>query len=663
MGSVEKKKSDIVSEMRGMWTKKSGNKKKVHSQAPKWARIRQQMENAFPTYYEESPDSFAQDVNYAITKLNILKPTHDGPAYLGDTPGVPDYSGVTSVEIEEDFGDLPGVIDEAVDLFDGMPNWAHPQTMCNVIPPGNKAGIIGAMLANVFCPNIIEGEYSWNVLKAEMESSTMLARLIGWDVDYAGGLYTYGGSGCYLYGMKYAITRVLQQESRCTGVRTDGKLLVSQQGHYCMMNSTDWLGLGMNNIVTVETDDDTNEMDTADLTEKIEFYQNQGIPIIAVVCTMGSTDAFAVDPVDKVREIVDSHPNPDGFGKTLIYCDAVIGWSWLMFGGYNYEENRLQFSSDLLPIIKTNYEKISKVVHADVVGTDFHKTGWAPYNCSLVMMKDLNEFRGLMTRPGSAYLQERTPHNPGLFTMEVSRSGTYAMAGWATLKFLGRSGFQAVLGGILQMQKYLRMRLAEEEDMVCVNDEDHGFVTLLRVYPEGVNAEEQYEKEKTKKLALPELIVSNKLQEDIANELWGWFRSGDLYNGMYGPYTSYTSGFRPTDYNDDFDGKAVIYGIKSFPMNVNTTTETMENLITQLRLARDAVMAKRKESGKEVKEANEEFKIPPPYSVPNPSVVCEKHKENGTPAEARVGTLLSGIGRKAALKPKSKQHGGKGGKH
>lgn len=653
MGSVEDKKTQVVADMKGIWAKKRGNRTKVHSGAPKWARIRQSMQSAFPTYFEENPDTFAQDINYAITQLNILKPTVDGPPYLGDVPGVPDYSKVTSVEMDEDFGDLYGVIDDAVDLFDGMPNWSHPQTMCNVIPPGNKAGIIGAMLANVFCPNIIEGEYSWNVLKAEMESSTMVARLIGWDVDKAGGLFTYGGSGCYLYGIKYAITRVLQQESRCTGVRTDGKLLVSQQGHYCMMNSTDWLGLGMNNIVTIETDDDTNEMDTDDLIEKMEHFQSQGIPIIAVVCTMGTTDAFAVDPVDKVREIVDNHPNPEGFGKTVIYCDAVIGWSWLTFSDYNFEENPLQFSQDLIPIIQNNYNKIAKVVHADVVGTDFHKTGWAPYNCSMVMMKDLNEFRGLMTRPGSAYLQERTPHNPGLYTLEVSRSGTYAMAGWATLKFLGRQGFQSVLGGILQIQKYLRDRLHEEKDMVCVNEEDHGFVTLIRVYPDGVDAEAQYEKEKTDINALEDLRKSNKLQEDIANAMWDWFRSGQKQEEMYGPYTSYTSGFRPTDYNDDFEGDAVIYGIKSFPMNVNTTTETMEDLITQLRIARTKAMKVPKDS-----TAHEEHLIPPPYSAPNPSIVCEKHETEGTPAHAQVGTLLSGIGRRMN-QPKSKKGKGK----
>lgn len=621
------------------------------SKAARWARVRADMQSAFPTYYDEEPDTFAQDVTYAIKKANDLKPAKDGPPYLGDEPAVPDYNGVTEVELDEHFGDLKGVIQESVELFNGMPHWAHPQTMCNVIPPGNKAGIIGAMLANVFCPNIIEGEYSWNVMKAEMESAAMLSKLIGWDPTVAGGIYTYGGSGCYFYGMKYALTSVLGQQSRCTGIRTDGKILTSQQGHYCKQNSSDWLGLGMNNIVDIETDDRTNEMDMADLEETMVEYQSQGIPIIAIVCTMGTTDAFAVDPVDKVRALVEKHPNPEGYGPPFIYCDAVIGWSWLTFGGYDFNKNPLGFSDDVLPLIRRNYHKLSKVKYADAVGTDFHKTGWAPYNCSMFMMKDLQKFRTLMTRPGSAYLQERTCYNPGLYTLEVSRSGSYAMAGWATLKFLGREGFQSVLGGILEVEKYLRERIKEEEDMVCVNEPDHGFVTLFRIYPKGTNAEEQYKKELTNPEARKQLVASNLLQENVADALWKWFRSGKQYEGMYGPYTSYTSGFRPTDYNDDFsDPDAVIYAIKSFPMNVNITPDTMDKLIEMVKIARDKVV-----DIYEVPEDDIRANCPPPYHYPNPAVVCGE--EEGTPVESQIGTLLSGVGKKRKAKKDKKEQG------
>ena len=183
-------------------------------------------------------------------------------------------------------------------------------------------------------------------------------------------------------------------------------------------------------------------------------------------------------------------------GRPLIYADAVIGWSWLTFKGYDFDNNPLGFADDVKAEIEANYDAISKLVYADAVGCDFHKTGWSTYNCSVVMVKDLHRFQELMSRPGSAYLQARTCYNPGLYTLEVSRTGAYSMAAWATLKYMGYEGFRSILGGILDVQHYFRDEaIAKESTAVCVNDTDHGFVTLFRVYPTGVNAEEQYEKE------------------------------------------------------------------------------------------------------------------------------------------------------------------------
>eukprot|EP00178_Gracilaria_changii_P014104 TRINITY_DN3_c0_g1_i1.p1 TRINITY_DN3_c0_g1~~TRINITY_DN3_c0_g1_i1.p1 ORF type:complete len:636 (-),score=109.24 TRINITY_DN3_c0_g1_i1:1016-2923(-) len=602
--------------------------------APQWLKLRASMQNSFPTYYSSQLDKFAIEVGESVRQLNTLKPARDGPPYIGNDPSIPDYSEVNEARMEEQPMLLDDVVQDCVDLFDGMPHWSHPFTMPNVIPPANKASIIAATLTNIFSPNIIEGEYAWNVEKAEMESAAMIADLIGWDTTEAGGIYTYGGSGCYLYGVKYALTQVLGVQSRCNGIRTDGVILTSQQGHYAKMNATDWTGLGMNNIIDIETDDDTNEMDVEHLEEVLQDCQKKQIPVISVICTMGTTDAFAVDPVKKIRELIDQYPNPAGFGKPFIYCDAVIGWSWLFFKGYDFTHNPLQFNHTVLPRLQSNYERIKDVVYADAIGIDFHKTGWCTYNCSLFSMKNLNHFREMMTRPGSAYLQERTPYNPGLYTLEVSRSGSYALAAWATLKYFGLSGFRSVLGGILEIQAYLREQLQDEKSMVCVNEEDNGFVTLIRVYEPGVDAEVQFERELSDPSALEELKKNNLLQQKVADMIWAWFRSGKKVDGLYGAYTSYTSGFRTTDYNDDMSSDAVVYALKAFPMNVNITTDTIDQLIKVVKMALERVLA-----GETVEHP--EHLVCPPYDKKNPAITCGDEKQEAP--KARVHDLVSGV--------------------
>lgn len=583
-----------------------GKGRRPQPEAPRWLAVRSDVNDAFPSPYRTEPtqDPLVLGMNKALDLLNKLRPEPGGPAYLGDDPAVPDYSPSAQAELAQASEPFGTVIDKAAQLFTGMPHWNHPLTMPNVIPPSNLAGIVSAMMTQVFSPNIIEGEYAWNVERSELESAAMVARLAGWEdpnnldgetEPAAGGLYTFGGSGCYFYAIKYALTRVLGKESRFRGIRTDAKILVSQQGHYAKENSSDWTGLGMDNVVQIRTDPVTNAMDIAHLEQVMRALHEAQVPIVAVVCTMGTTDAFAVDDVKSVRALVEKYPNAAPYGKTLIYCDAVMGWSWLTFSTYDFAANPLGFSPAVLEQCRKNYEAVQYIGEADAFGCDFHKVGWAPYNCSLVMMRNYTEFQSLMRRGGSAYLQARTNYNPGLYTLEVSRTGAYSMAGWATLRFLGREGFQAILGGVLEMQEALRELLAQHPELVCVNAEDSGFVTLFRVYPAGVNAATQYARELEAPEALAELVAHNALHERVADTIWAWFRDGQLHEGSYAPYISYTSGFRPTTYNPDMTVEgAVIYALKSFPMNLNVDVESMQALIKLVLAARDAVAAEAK---------------------------------------------------------------------
>ncbi|HEX4532851.1 MAG TPA: pyridoxal-dependent decarboxylase, partial [Rhizomicrobium sp.] len=564
----------------------------AHDHAPQWAKYRADMLKAFPSPFRGDGDPLARGIEKAIHHLNALRPEKGGPAYLGSNPALTiDFEGVKDAALNPGMGNVHDVINQAVELFEGLPNWGHPLAMCNVIPQGNTAALVAAMLTQVFSPNILEGEYAWNVHRTELETAAIIARLLQWDAKKAGGVYTYGGSGCWTYHLKYALSRVLP-DSRNKGVRTDAKLLCSQQAHYTMMNSSDWMGLGMDNIVRIQTDVETNGMDLKHLENVLKDCRDKNIPVASVVCTMGTTDANAFDPVSGVRALLDRYPNAAPYGKALLYCDAVIGWSWLTFGQYDFAANPLGFSDAVLPHLKRNYELVEGMKHADAVGIDFHKTGWSPYSSSFFAYKNADEFEGLLRRPGSAYLQPRSPYNPLDYTLEVSRSATGAMAGWASLKFFGYEGFQSVLGGILENKAYLRHLLDADDEAVCANCDDYGLVTLMRVYAKGTNGDAQYQRELKEPAARDELVRNNHLTQAIGDKLWDWFRSGHKVDNQYTPYMSFSTGFRVADYNrDGSDPDAVVYALKMFPMNVHCTPHSMKHALTCVLAARDAVMA------------------------------------------------------------------------
>jgi L-2,4-diaminobutyrate decarboxylase len=563
----------------------------AHSEAPKWAQYHTKMVSEFPSPFRGKKDPLALQIEKFVEKIDKLRPEKDGPAYLGSKPALAyTYPEVKNVEIGEKMGDLDAVLDDVIELFEGAPNWGSPLTMFNVAPQPNTAAILASMLSQVFAANIIEGESGWNVHRAELESAGMLGNLFGWNPLNTGAIYTYGGGGCFTYGVKYGLTRVLPNV-RQKGVGTGAKVLCSTQAHYVQQNATDWLGIGMDNIVHVRTDVTTNQMDVVHLEEILKDFTAKKIPIATVICTMGTTDANAFDPIGKVRALLDRYPNPAGFGKAILYADAVVGWSWIYFKDYDFAKNPLEFSERILPILRQNGQAMKELSHADAVGVDFHKVGWAPYVSSCFLYKDATEFESIHRRGGNAYLQARTPYNPLYYTLEVSRTASGSMAGWATLKYFGKEGMQAILGGILETKYYLYDLLHAQPDMVCANPEDSGLVTLFRIYPKGTDAKAQFEKELNDPKSKADLVKHNKLTEAIGNKLFDWFRAGKKIDGKYTPYMSFTTGFRDADYNrDGADAEAVIYALKSFPMNVFITPETMQWVLHCVHAARDEVL-------------------------------------------------------------------------
>lgn len=567
----------------------------VTENAPQWAKYRQIMTGEFPSPFRGADDPLAQSMMKAIEKIDNLRPEKGGPAYLGSSSKLTyDYPNVKNAKIEAEPQDLESVMDETIDLFQGMPNVASPLTMANVWPQPNTASIIASIFPLIFMPNIIEGEYAWNVHKAELESAGMIGNLFGWDPTKAGCVYTYGGSGCWLYGLKYALTRVLP-DSRNKGIRTDAKVLCSAQSHYCRENETDWTGLGMDNIVLIPTDDTTNQMSLTALEDKLKEFQSQGIPVASIVCTMGTTDASVFDPIAEVRQLMDKYPNPQGYGQTLLYADAVAGWSWIMFDQYDFENNPLEFSPEVLAIAKKNMEVIKGIHYADAIGVDFHKFGWSPYVSSCFVYKDAAEFENIMRRGSYAYLQEVTPYNPMYYTLEVSRSAAGSLAGWATMKYLGVKGFQSILGGILEVRYYLQTLIDEHPQMVMADADDDGFITLFRVYPEGVDADSQFNKELTDRNYRGDLIKYNQFTQAMGEKLFNWYLSGKQVNGKYTPHMAYSTGFRNADYNPDgTDAEAVVYALKCYPMNVFVTPEVMKHALDCVIAARDEVLQEMK---------------------------------------------------------------------
>ncbi len=80
----------------------------------------------------------------------------------------------------------------------------------------------------------------------------MMAKLLGYDSEQAGGMFPFGGTGTMLYGIKLGLEKSLPGSME-HGIREDAVVFASDSSHYCRYNIAGWLGLGSNNLITIPT--------------------------------------------------------------------------------------------------------------------------------------------------------------------------------------------------------------------------------------------------------------------------------------------------------------------------------------------------------------------------------------------------------------------------
>ena len=123
------------------------------------------------------------------------------------------------------------------------------------------------------------------------------------------------------------------------------------------------LGIGTDNIVTIDTDDEFRMR-----VDKLEAALRQHQNIVCVVATAGTTNTGAIDPLEQIADLCAEH-------DTWLHVDAAYGGGGLM-------------SAELQP----RYRGIEK---ADSVVMDLHKWFFQSLDGSLLLYRDASWARQL----------------------------------------------------------------------------------------------------------------------------------------------------------------------------------------------------------------------------------------------------------------------------
>lgn len=507
----------------------------------------------------------------ALDQVDALK-TH--LPILGTTvPG--DFAAARQANLPDAMSSVEEVTTTLVNYLQGMTIFGHPRTQQNVIPPPTIPSLIGILIASLYNPNMVWDEYSHLVALAEVEVTGMTSKMVGYDPERATGVFTFGGTGTTLYGVKLGLEKACPETIR-TGTPEDVVVFVSDAGHYCATNIVGWLGIGTNNLVTIPTTDE-NEMDLARFEQEVRKALENGKKIAAIIATLGTTDAFGLDDLESIVALRDRLVEEFQLDyQPHIHADAVIGWAWSVFNDYPLEENPLGFRPRTVRALAGACRRIRHLGLADSIGIDFHKTGFTPYTSSLVLIKNREDLDLVKRHPEQMpYLYHFGEHRPGMYTLETSRSGTPVLAALANLQLFGEQGLRAILGHIVEMTQLLREYLEGRAGTTVLNRDNFGTVTLFRVYPEGIDTFSVKEQEFGDPAYRESLLAHNAYNRDIYQYVHSEAMAGR------GVFISTTDCYRHTTYGEP------IVALKSYILSPFVDEADVKTVVDKVLEARE----------------------------------------------------------------------------
>ncbi len=360
----------------------------------------------------------------------------------------------------------------------------------NVMPITLLPAVLGALGAVLINPNLVTSKYGKRANELEVRVVKSLAKILGFkDISKVGGLSLEGGTKGNMYGYIFGLRKAFPQvkEDGLMGIKEKFLFINSQAGHFSNFTNLAAIGVGRRNSIRIPSNSDSC-INTAKLKETLENCYLHGIIVPTILITVGTTDACAIDDVKAVREIIDevSAKYPT-MHKPHLHIDAAIGWAMSFFNDYDVKANNLHFSESFIDKLPMIQDKCRSLYLADSITIDVHKTGFAPYSSSFLIVKNQDDFEYLMwdAKEFKYFDPSEAKIAPVQYSLECTRSAIGIYATCMAFNTLGIEGYQTLLAAGLQYSDKLKQKFMSFNNIGVIN-QSLGFTTLFRPYPSFV---------------------------------------------------------------------------------------------------------------------------------------------------------------------------------
>ncbi len=223
--------------------------------------------------------------------------------------------------------------------------------------------------------SIIEKQVIAKIHRLIFEESEAFYRTHVQNTETTLGVFVEGGTTANLTALWVARNAKFPPKNGFHGIESDGLaaayhaydisrcvVLVSRLGHYSLRKSAGVLGIGNQNIIPIDIDDN-NRVDLSALRRTIaHFKKNEPkTTILAIVGVAGTTETGTVDDLESLADICDEN-------GIHFHVDAAWGGPTLFSKQYKYLLNGIK--------------------RADSVTIDGHKQFYMPMSCGMLYLKD-----------------------------------------------------------------------------------------------------------------------------------------------------------------------------------------------------------------------------------------------------------------------------------
>jgi aromatic-L-amino-acid decarboxylase len=315
-------------------------------------------------------------------------------------------------------------LDEVV--LPGITHWNHPAFHAYFAITGSGPGILGEAVAAALNVNGMLWRTSPAATELEEAVVDWVGQLLGLPAGNRGVLCDTASMATML--ALAAARHRSDPEVRQRGLagRTDVPLLrvyASEQAHSSVQKAAIALGLGLDGVRSIPTDD-RFRLDVEVLREAVREDVRFGYRPLAIVPTVGTTSTTSIDPVRDVVALRDSLTHELGV-PLWVHVDAAYG--------------------GMIGVLPERRGELAGLADADSVVTNPHKWLFTPIDCSVLLIRDPHA----LTDAFSLVPEYLTTDDEGVtdfmdWGVQLGRRFR-ALKLWMVLRYFGRRGIEARL--------------------------------------------------------------------------------------------------------------------------------------------------------------------------------------------------------------------------